>query len=375
MKNDLKICKDCKVEKPISEFQSKKARCKVCEYIRLHDIVVVDGWTLEKYKIVLDLIINIKIKYINEIEEIINIPVEKIAHLLNNHLKIGNKPIEILCMCEMCKKEMSIHPCKLFKNKHVFCSSECYWKHKKINTPHGKDSPDYNRITTNCTNCDIILEVTPWYYNMVNSYGDNHNFCSQKCYWEYRSKYYVGEKSVMYNYVFSDEQKERCRINTVKKYEEGVFNTETKPQLAVNHILNNLDIKYQREKGFKYYNADNYLIDYNLIIEVMGDYFHASPKKYKDITKLNKMQKKDISRDKSKRTYIKKYYNIDILYLWEHDVNKNPELCSQLIQNYVNNKGCIENYNSFNYFLDINNNIKLSKNIIRPYFEIPNKNP
>lgn len=38
-----------------------------------------------------------------------------------------------------------------------------------------------------------------------------------------------------------------------------------------------MNIKYINEKTFKYYSVDNYLVDYNLIIEIMGDYFHANP--------------------------------------------------------------------------------------------------
>lgn len=80
----------------------------------------------------------------------------------------------------------------------------------------------------------------------------------------------------------------------------------------------------------------------------MGDYFHGNPKKYMQ-DNLNSMQLKDRKRDKSKHTYIKRYYNIEILYLWEDDINNNIQLCQNLILKYINNKGILEKYNSYEY--------------------------
>ena len=88
----------------------------------------------------------------------------------------------------------------------------------------------------------------------------------------------------------SDEFRENCRINTVKCYSEGKINRCTIPQRIVNEMLNEMNIKYQNEYSYKYYSVDNYLCDYDLIIEVMGDYFHANPFKYRydDLFKFNR---------------------------------------------------------------------------------------
>lgn len=142
--------------------------------------------------------------------------------------------------------------------------------------------------------------------------------------------------------------------------------TLTKPHIKVNDLLSNMLIEYDNEYSCKYYSLDIYLSQYNLGIEIMGDYWHGNPNKYKK-EELNSYQLKDIKQDKSKHTYIHKYNNFEILYLWEDDINKNEELCKLLILEYIKNNGILKNYNSFNYYVN-NNKIKLKDKIIYPYF-------
>ena len=136
--------------------------------------------------------------------------------------------------------------------------------------------------------------------------------------------------------------------------------------MIANSLLDKLHIEYEREKQFLYYSVDNYLIKYNLIIEIQGDYWHCNPIKYKN--KISEMQSGVIRKDKAKHTYIKKEYGIDILYLWENDLYNNPDLCQELIRLYVDKKGILDSYNSFNYQL-INDKINFSINKITPYQE------
>ena len=89
--------------------------------------------------------------------------------------------------CTYCGKEIENTMSVYMKTKHLYCSSDCYWKHKPSTIGHGKDNWQYNRIKTNCTYCGKEIEVIPYNYNLKNSFGENHNFCLQKCYWKYRS--------------------------------------------------------------------------------------------------------------------------------------------------------------------------------------------
>ena len=158
----------------------------------------------------------------------------------------------------------------------------------------------------------------------------------------------------------------------LKQFENGVLTkTNSKPQIIINNILNDMYIEFSNEKTFEFYSMDNYLLFYDLIIEVQGDYWHANPLKFKN--KITEAQYDRINRDKAKHSYIKNKYNIEILYLWETDINKNIDLCWLLIDKYINNNGVLDNYHSFNYHLEDNNDLKLNDVLITPIQEIETK--
>lgn len=124
----------------------------------------------------------------------------------------------------------------------------------------------------------------------------------------------------------------------------------TKPQQIINELLEQLKINYISEYDAKYYLIDSYLKDYNLMIEVQGDYWHCSPLLANKKCNTSGV-KGNIKKDKAKHTYVKNKYGINILYLWETDINENLELCKNLILEYIKNNGKLENYHSFNYEL------------------------
>lgn len=74
------------------------------------------------------------------------------------------------------------------------------------------------------------------------------------------------------------------------------------------------------------------------------------------------------AKKQSKRAYIKKYIEIDILYLWEADLLTAPSLCEALIKLYISSGGKLKNYHSFNYsFRD--ENLILNQELIIPFQE------
>lgn len=149
--------------------------------------------------------------------------------------------------------------------------------------------------------------------------------------------------------------------NLIKINSKNYKKYSTKPQRIVNDILNKLNIEYENEYNCRFYLVDNYIIKYNLMIEVQGDYFHCNPNFNFSYGKMSKSS--ILRKDSAKHTYIKNKYGIEVLYLWEHDIIKNKILCEELIKEYINNNGKLKNYHSFNYYFD-GKNINLNNEII-----------
>lgn len=128
----------------------------------------------------------------------------------------------------------------------------------------------------------------------------------------------------------------------------GAFSDRnTTPQIIVNGILDALGIKYENEYRIGNYLIDNFLVEYHLSIEVMGDYWHCSPVKY---TKpINNVQFHSVERDRKKANIIFRETGFRVLYLWEKDIIGRRGLCAKLIRKYVESNGVLDDYNSFNY--------------------------
>lgn len=91
-----------------------------------------------------------------------------------------------------------------------------------------------------------------------------------------------------------------------------------------------LEYKQQHRVGYKYY--DFYLPKYNIIIEVMGDYWHGNKKIF---PKLSKMQLENKKND----IYKKKLAiacNYVFLEFWEHIINNNPVYIKRKILESIN---------------------------------------
>ncbi len=249
--------------------------------------------------------------------------------------------------CEICGKEFEVSK----KSTQRFCSTNCQkiWQTQQV----GILNPRFNRSEYNCDYCGKTIYVMPCELKLFKKH-----FCSDDC----RIKWYAED------YSQRPEWREESRIRAVDILNSGTISTtNTKPQIIINNLLDKLQIPYRNEESFDYYSADNYLYNNNLIIEVMGDFWHGSPIKYR-YDNLYDIQLKNIKRDKLKCMHIKNKYNINILYLWENDIYKNIEMCEKLIILYVQMNGKLNNYHSFNYYFD--NEIKLNSKLIIPYQDI-----
>jgi len=405
--------------------------CNVCEFFKNRELNIKSNWTLNEYKIIIDNLLNKKVNCINDIIPFLNNKtLEDIIDILQTDLKTGSVEIKVKIKCEQCNTDIYRTLYAYLNNKNYFCSKECYdeWQSKEIlmsckwcskefyKTPRqGQEnyfcSPECSTkyhakertkdlVIVNCQYCGKEFERKE--YNTGKIYcseecskngfrekmsGENNSLYKERlkveCDWcgeifgELESSYILSEKhfcgrECQHEYhakVFSqtDEWKDFMREEMLKRYSNGIFShTKTYPQLLINQLLNDLNIIYDNEYECEYYLIDNYLIDYNLMIEVQGKYWHCDHRKYKEINYLTQVD--NIKNDKSKKTYIYNKYNINILYLWEEDIENNLELCKQLILEYINSKGILSNYHSFNY--NINNNVlNMNEDIDIPYMD------
>ena len=212
--------------------------------------------------------------------------------------------------CEICGSLFHVRK----KYTQRFCSVECQniWQTKQV----GVLNPKFARKEIECEYCGEKYLVRNYKLE-----SQEHKFCSNKC------------RQAWYSEVFSQDEnwKEESKKRAVRILENKQIDTNTKPQQIINNTLEEMGISYVNEKGFKYYAVDNYLDEYNLIIEVMGDFWHCHPLKYNE-DNMRDIHKKRIPRDKAKHTYFKNNHKIEILYLWENDIYNNLDICQKLIE-------------------------------------------
>lgn len=224
------------------------------------------------------------------------------------------------------------------ENRTQFCSLDCYFNYIRENS--------YTKVARTCKWCGKEF------------YPNHHKkqYCSKECVYEWYSEY-----------KNTDEQKMLQSEKTIRALCNGQMkSTLTAPHVAVNKLLDDNGIEYINEYNIKYYAIDVYLPESQLMIEVMGDYWHSNPTtKHKEPKSISQQQ--TVYRDKRKHTYVQNQYGIEILYLWEYDIKNDIEKCKELIEIYIENSGILEDYNSYNYEY-IQGVLSLRQEIIQPLF-------
>lgn len=113
----------------------------------------------------------------------------------------------------------------------------------------------------------------------------------------------------------------KSKRNVKNPYEKNShINSSKLETFFETHVLKALDVKYSAQKkvSTKYY--DFYLPEYNLLIEVDGDYYHAKDRE----KQLNAMQKKNILND-HKKNLIAESKGFNMIRFWESTI-KNKTL-------------------------------------------------
>jgi G:T-mismatch repair DNA endonuclease (very short patch repair protein)/endogenous inhibitor of DNA gyrase (YacG/DUF329 family) len=295
--------------------------------------------------------------------------------------------------CNQCGKELYRTQSSLKTYNHVFCNNECRAEFER------------KRTTKICEYCHEEYEIK-------NSQVDNSRFCSNECKNKWQSENLIGENSYTWKgglvncecafcgkdvkikpnrlknrnktfcsyecchkyYSISTNRTDKQIIADKRLAKNAIKNTKltlTTPHRIINSILTRNNIDYRIEELIEYYKLDTFLPSFNLSIEIQGDFWHSNPNRFKKIK--YKKQLDGIYRDKAKHTYVKNKYDYEILYLWEMDIERNIDICEKLILEYIKKNGKLENYHSFNYYIDENNNLSLKNDLIIPYQEMDNK--
>lgn len=267
--------------------------------------------------------------------------------------------------CDYCKKNFNLKG-KSYIKKHNFCCRECYHKYQS-DFLRGKDNK--NSIEKNiyyCANCNkeiALLESQAKYKKNI--------FCSKQCRFQYDSKVFVGSGNPNYRdgniiinclccnkeFARPANQKGRakyCSKECKNKYwsevlsktpenqkrliQQGITaklnqkNKFTKPEIIVYDYIQKLNIIcIPQHPMCNRFVVDFFIPSLNMVIEVLGDYWHGNPLKYSD-DKITEKQLKHRQKDKFKMDYlIKEGYEVHMI--WENDIYKRlDEIMSFLIQ-------------------------------------------
>ncbi|PKR82605.1 hypothetical protein [Heyndrickxia camelliae] len=301
-----------------------------------------------------------------------------------------NSKVEISVICDFCSSHYNLKNSIAVSREHHFCDRNCYNSYRRIN-----GSPNNTRVKLDCFNCGKEIEVKKYRYDAVLNGEQEFITCSRQCQNELIGKNNRGKNNRNYKgnvkktcevcgegFEVAQNRKDKARfcskecqikflnsepVNHVRWVSFNKNKTNTKPQRIVNEMLEQLNIAYENEHICTYYAIDNYLSSHNLMIEVMGDYWHSSHLRFPNISEFKEMNFKNMKKDKQKHTFIRNQYGVEILYLWESDIVNNAELVISLIKEYVSSNGKLRDYHSFNYTL-IKNKLMLNNDVIVPYF-------
>jgi very-short-patch-repair endonuclease len=233
------------------------------------------------------------------------------------------------CQCGICNQNSIIrYRGAKFYWKEFICGrypGTLRWAEKAKIDRCGKNNPMYN--------------ATPWNKGK-NKYTSNSvnevskKLSGRKISQESKQKMSVSaKKRLIHGHTgkhHSIETKNFLRQNTLRLIKLGIFKqTKTKPFLKFKELLLKNNIKFEEEKISDCWCFDFYLPDYNILIEVDGDYFHSNPIRWKN-GPISKTQKINHHRDIKKNEYCIKN-NFMLIRFWEHDILNNINAVEQIL--------------------------------------------
>lgn len=119
----------------------------------------------------------------------------------------------------------------------------------------------------------------------------------------------------------SRKAKEKMRLATAKRYQDGMFKRESGIHIKMREFLKTLELKehFAEEHQVKYFSLDFAFIDSKIGIECQGTYFHIDPRIYPNGPK-SEVQKRNFGRDKQKKKFLLER-GWKIIECWETEIN------------------------------------------------------
>jgi len=121
----------------------------------------------------------------------------------------------------------------------------------------------------------------------------------------------------------SDETKQRLSMLACLQIKNQKFpQTKTIPCILFARFLSNLGVRFEEEVIVGFFSFDFFLPDFNVFVEVDGDYWHSNPKFYPNGPKT-KSQKINWYRDIKKKQFAD-CENLTVFHWWEDDIKTQP---------------------------------------------------
>lgn len=116
------------------------------------------------------------------------------------------------------------------------------------------------------------------------------------------------------------------------KSKSSKYGDDTSIEKFIEDLLNQLGVKFKKQKAIRFYNVDFFLPDYNLVLQINGEYWHCDPRVYPQ--PKNNIQKKNIEKDKeAKKAIIDGGYKL--LEIWEGDIKRSPDVVMEKLKKII----------------------------------------
>ncbi|WP_456274072.1 endonuclease domain-containing protein [Bacillus sp. AK031] len=130
--------------------------------------------------------------------------------------------------------------------------------------------------------------------------------------------------------IYSEETIEKIRQATLRQMEDQVFQ-KTKIEYIIEKYLKKLNVNYKYSFILQKRQFDFLLVEYQIIIECDGDYWHANPKFYPE----PKDWQKERSQIDLEKNEIAQRNGYQITRFWEDDILNNFDYVKHIINNLL----------------------------------------